>query len=409
MVNWKRNLAVVWLSQFLSIMGFCFAMPFVPYYMQELGVRNDAKLKLCVALFAAAAPLSLAVCSPIWGAVADRFGRRLMLLRANCGAALLLLAMGSVRSVEMLIFLRLFQGVLTGTFTAAQTLVSVHTPTERNGFALGALSAAVYSGLMAGAFFGGVFAERFGYSMTFRAASLLPLASALLVLVGARENFSRPARTAAQSGWLRRPRLPRIGTAWALLALLAGMAFVRQFDAPMLPLLVQEIHGSLKGAALRTGFLGGLAGLAGLLAGVLLGALADRLPPPRIGQGAALGAGLFMIPQALAQSFPFLFAARFGTVFCAGGLEPVFQVWLAKTTPEHRRGMIFGWAASARALGWVFAPLLSGAVATAFGVRAVYWCSAVLFLMLVPAIVVAARHVAAPAAAPAPDCDDDKH
>ena len=167
MVHWKQNLAVVWVSQFLSIMGFFFAIPFAPYYIQELGVQDPVKIKLWVSLFGAAAPFSLAIFSPMWGALADRYGRRLMLLRANFGAAVVLALMATVESVEALIVLRLLQGLLAGTVTAAQTMVTSTTPENRSGTALGALSAAVYSGTMAGTFLGGLFAEYVGYRLSF--------------------------------------------------------------------------------------------------------------------------------------------------------------------------------------------------------------------------------------------------
>ena len=94
-VNWKKNLAVIWLSQFLSIMGFSFAMPFAPYYIQDLGVTDPVRLKLWISVFAAAAPLTLAVFSPVWGALADRYGRRIMLLRANFAGAVVVVAVFS--------------------------------------------------------------------------------------------------------------------------------------------------------------------------------------------------------------------------------------------------------------------------------------------------------------------------
>jgi DHA1 family multidrug resistance protein-like MFS transporter len=97
-VNWKTNLAVIWVSQLLSIAGFFFALPFGPYYIQELGVHDPSRIKFWVALFGAAPPLSLAIFSPFWGMLADRYGRRLMLLRANFVAAVILGAMSMVHS-----------------------------------------------------------------------------------------------------------------------------------------------------------------------------------------------------------------------------------------------------------------------------------------------------------------------
>jgi MFS family permease len=178
-----------------------------------------------------------------------------------------------------------------------------------------------------------------------------------------------------------------------ILLLLAVMAGVRQFDAPLLGLLVQDIHGSLDGAAARTGGLAAVGGIAGMLAGFALGRLADHVHPPTIGKLSAVGAGLPMVPQGLAQGFGLLFGARFGMVFFAGGLDPVFQVWLAKVTPAEQRGATFGWACTAKSIGWIVAPLGSGMVASGFGVRSVYFVGAVLFLLLVPLIDFAVRRI----------------
>jgi MFS family permease len=277
--------------------------------------------------------------------------------------------------------------------TAAQTLVSVHTPRGRDGFALGALSTALFSGMIVGTSLGGVFADAFGYRAAFFFASFLFLCAALLVAFGVQEQFERkaasPSRAAGQS---RRPlNLAPVLPVLPLLCLIVAMAGVRQFDAPFLPLLVQDIHGGIEGAASWTGLLAGFSGVAGLLAGFFLGSLADRVPPPTIARWSAGAAGLLMLPQALAYGFGVLFPARFGMIFFAGGLDPVFLVWLTKVTPAEVRGSIFGWAATAKSVGWVAAPLASGMIASAFGLRAIYYAAALLFFALIPLISVATR------------------
>lgn len=384
-VNWKKNLAVIWLSQFFSIMGFSFALPFAPYYIQDLGVTDPVRLKLWVSVFAAATPLTLAVFSPVWGALADRYGRRIMLLRANFAGAVVVALMGLVQSVGTLIVLRLMQGVFTGTMTAAQTMVSVNTPERRSGLALGALSAAVFSGGMVGAFVGGFVADWLGFRHAFLAGGGLLLAAGLLVLFGTSESVDREGDEEDAAARLK-PAAREMEAVMPILVLIVAMAFVRQFDSAFLPLLVQEIHGSLRGVSVWTGSLSAAGGVAGLLAGPLLGRLADRISPPRIGKLSALGAGLLMIPQGLTTGFLVLFGARFGTVFCAGGLDPVFQIWLAKITPPERRGLVFGWSGTARSIGWVLAPLVSGVVAADLGIRAVFFTGAVLYIALIPAI-----------------------
>jgi len=394
MIEWKRNLVMVGLSQFFSMMGFAFAMPFAPYYIQQLGITEPNELKMWVALFTAAAPLTLAVASPIWGALGDRYGRRIMMLRANFGGMLVLSLMGLVPNVQMLIVLRLLQGTLTGTVSAAQTFVSVQSPSHRSGMVLGTLSAAVFSGSMCGAFVGGLFAEWFGYRMAFLCSGVLLLASGLLVLLGTREQFVRPIEEDGDSLEDRvRMFWGKIGPAIPILALMTAMGFVLQFDLAWLPLLVQEIHGSLKGAAFWAGSLQATGGIAGFLAGPIIGRIADRIAPPRIGKIAAFGTGLMMIVVALSQGFAQLFLGRFGATFCAGGLDPVFQIWLAKTTPAKSRGFIFGWAVTARSLGWMAAPLASGAVACIFGLRAVFFTAAACYFLLIPLIALIVRYL----------------
>jgi DHA1 family multidrug resistance protein-like MFS transporter len=382
LVNWKKNLVFVWLSQFLSIMGFAFAMPFVPYYMQELGVTDPLKLKVWVAVFGAAAPLSLAVFAPIWGVIGDRYGRRLMLLRANLGGALFLCMMGTVHSVPALVLIRAMQGVLTGTMTAAQTMVSVHTPNHRSGFALGFLNSGVFSGGMAGAFCGGIFADAFGYRNAFFLASSFLVLASLLIMFGTAEEFAPPPRDERHGRERVRNTLSRLSLLFPLLLLLGLISLLRRFDHVFVPLLVQEIHGSVQGASTRMGALFAVGCAAGLLSGIVMGHLADRMHPARLGKVAALCGGLLMLPQALVRGLPMLFMLRSGMVLCVAGLEPAFQSWLAKNTPSEQRGFVFGWGATVRALGWGMAPLISGLVASGFGTRAIFVVGGTLFLLL---------------------------
>lgn len=308
-----------------------------------------------------------------------------MLMRANFAGALVLVLMASVRHVEALVALRLVQGAFTGTVTAAQTMVAAATPNHRSGFALGALSAAVFSGMMAGAFFGGWFADGFGYRATFVAAGLLIGLAGLLVLFFTHEEFTPPTldddhRVPPPWSWRG------LGAGLPILALIAVMAGTRQFDMALLPLLVQDIHGSVAGASRWTGLLFAVASVGGLLAGPVFGHWADRAAPAGIARVCAIGAAVMMIPQGLAHAFGLLVPARFAMMFFAGGLDPVFQIWLAKITPPDRHGVVFGWSSTARSLGWFAAPLLSGLLAAALGLRAIYFVNAALFLALLPLI-----------------------
>jgi len=388
-------MAVVWTSQFLSIMGFAFALPFAAFFLQEeLGVTGGSSLKLWVALFSASTALTMAVAAPVWGLLADRYGKRIMLIRANLAGAVVMSGMGAVQTPEMLIVLRMLQGALTGTMTAAQAFLAGEMPTGRRGLAVGGLSAAVFSGSMAGAMLGGVTAHWLGYRAAFYASGGLLLASSLLVLLGTRETVvpGRRGGAAAAGAVPEAPGRRSLPSAlFGVLGLIGAVAFVRHFDRPFLPLLVQDIHGRLEGVTLWSGGLSAWGSVAGLLAGLVTGWLSDHINPLRLVIAAALLAAVFSGWQMGIHAFAVLFPVRFGTVFCAGALEPALNAWLAKRIPEQRQGVAFGLAGTTRAIGWALSPLLAGLVAAAADVRAVFGAAALGYAGLAGLFVLALR------------------
>ena len=403
MVSWKRNLAAVWLTQFCSLTAFCLSLPFAPFFIQDLGVTDPAAVKVWTAVYYSAAWLPMALMAPVWGMLADRYGRKMMMVRANTAAMIVMILMASARSVEALIMMRVLQGLFTGTVTAAATLVAGNTPVERHGTALGSLAGAVFSGAMMGQFCGGFLADRYGYRLPYLVSSAIMLVSVLIVVFLVKEEFvRRPASPPAP--W--QVRLNRLGPGKPILIIILWIALVRHFDMPYFPLLVQEAHGQLKGASSLTGTINGIASIGAMLAAVLLGRLSDRGSPAAISRVAAIGAGLFMLIIGLYPSLAVIFPARFMMAFFAAGLEPVFLAWLSRSTPEERRGAVLGLAVTARSLGWVLAPLLSAVVAVRASLRAIYLVGPLLYLLLIPIVVFVSRKLAhIPPSGKRPDVD----
>jgi len=146
METWKKTLIICWIAQLFSIMGFGFVLSFAPFYLQELGVSDPAKIRIWAGLFSSASGVTMTLVTPFWGYLADRIGRKPMVLRAGLGGAIVLFAMGMAQTPWMLITLRLLQGVFTGTITAYLTLVISKTPKERVGLAIGLINSAVFAG-----------------------------------------------------------------------------------------------------------------------------------------------------------------------------------------------------------------------------------------------------------------------
>ena len=95
MIDWRRNLALLWICQVLSLMGFSFAMPFLPLYIREMGINDPQILRLWSGMLMAGAGVSFAVMTPIWGSLSDRWGRKPMTLRANLGGAVIMVSIST--------------------------------------------------------------------------------------------------------------------------------------------------------------------------------------------------------------------------------------------------------------------------------------------------------------------------
>ena len=380
MVDWKRNLTFMWLAQFFSLVGFGFALPFVPFYFQELGVAGRGTLRIWTGLFAAGSGIPLAIAAPVWGSLADRYGRKPMSLRASLGGVVVLAGMGLARSPGMLLAFRVLQGVFTGTITANLTLVVSNTPEKRMGFAIGMMSSAVYAGDTLGPLVGGFCADLFGYRMSFLISAASLVISFLITLLFVREDFQRPTGlpaaprlrlSAARSAIL--PFLPVIG-------MIALAGFARYLAVPLYPLLVQEIALPSLGLATQTGMVNAAAGVAVVLAGIVFGRLADRGAFLRLGAACSLAAGAFTAALAAARSIAMLVPLRMAADFSYGGLDPLLNILLARRVDPDRRGLAFGLAGSVRSAAWALGGLVGGLLSAATGFWAVFLLGGALFL-----------------------------
>jgi len=384
---WRRNLVFVWFAQVLSLMGFAFAMSFAAYYIQALGVTDSDAVKMWNGLYQAAGPLAFGVMGPIWGALGDRFGRRLMMLRACLAASVIVYLMGCVSSVEQLIFLRLMQGMFTGTVSAAMTLVATTTPGRHHGVALGSLQTSIVVGWMGGSALGGYLADRIGYATTMKFGGVLLLVSALIVLLGVKEDFRKPNGEEAVSSDSDNGQAGTLVGVLPIMALFLCVSLARRFDMAILPLFVQELNGGqLAGSATRMGQLGAACSVAVALSAVVFGYLTDRLTPARIAIVSVLFGSVCTASQFLVGSFGGLVVARLCVSVAMGGLDPACQVWLTRSTIESRRGRLIGYSTSARSLGWIIASLSSAYIATRVGVRPVFLIGGALLLLMVPVI-----------------------
>ena len=387
-INWKHNLFFIWLSQFLALAGFGMCMPFIPLFMREVLQVNESMRGVYVSAFSFAGMTSLCVATAFWGVVADKFGRKLMLLRASYGAALLYPLLAFAPNVYILILTRFLCSFFSGTVNPAQTLLVSTTPQEKQGFVLGALSTATWSGNMVGYFLGGILVSYIGYRATFLSSGALYMLGAILVQFFVKDNFVRMPKTEKQ----RKTPLKELLTPYVGLILIMFMilGLSRRIDQPFIAMLVEVVNG-LDNAAYWTGIASMCAAAGGVAAGMLFGWASDHIPLPRLMIPVILVTAVACFLQAYSTNILCLMAARFLAYFAGGGMQPLLIMWLGKVTDPAKKGTFFGWSASANIFGGILSTLISGTVILACGVRGVFVAGGVLTLILLPLILIGMR------------------
>ncbi|MGH2567718.1 MAG: MFS transporter, partial [Bacteroidota bacterium] len=197
---WRRNLSIIWASQFIAMMGMSLVVPFLPFFIRDLGVESTEEVARWSGLVFAGPFFVSFFSTPVWGYLGDRYGRKAMTVRAIFGLGISQLLVGSAQSVEMLFFFRMIQGGISGFLAAALALVSANTPREQSGYAVGLLQTATSSGSVLGPLIGGSLADAVGFRPIFFIVAGLCAASGLLIMKYVREETKpRPEQSNAQS------------------------------------------------------------------------------------------------------------------------------------------------------------------------------------------------------------------
>jgi len=392
-VNWRRNLAALWLAELTAILGFSFAFPFLPLFLhQDLHIPNGPQLSFWSGISAGTTGFALALTSPIWGRLADRYGRKPMLVRAMIGGGISVGLMGLSQSALQLTVLRGVQGASSGTVAAATALVATETPAPHLAWALGILSSAISLGSAAGPAAGGLAANLVGLRAIFLGGGVLLLLATVPVLLLVRESPRRIART-AQPRTMEVLRLARTGTVGALAVLMVGQGLQQTSYAAAQQLVVLRLLEltTPNEAKSLTGITFAAAGIATALASLTYSRLLRRSNyRTLITIGSAL-LGLALLGTAAGVTPPLVIATFVVASFFSGALIPAFGAMIGLEVPAIVQATVFGVASSAISLGFGLGPLMGGFVASAAGVRAGLVVAAALALILTALVGIGAR------------------
>ena len=389
-VNWKKNLIVVWLSQFLAMIGFGCCMPFIPLFLRDqLGIVNDQLRGFYVSVYYFSGMTSLCIASAVWGILADRFGRKLMLLRASYAAALFYPLFALSPNIYVLLVIRFICSFLAGTVNPAQTLLVATTPPEKHGFVLGTFSTSIWGGNMLGYMTGGLVVHYFGYTAAFMTCGVIYLISGALVHIFAEEHFVRPVRTAAakKTPIIRGAFTP--GILWLMLMFLL-MGLGRRVEEPFVAMQVELVHGKAD-AAFYTGIASAAAALGGVISGILIGKLCDRYPPAKLAVPIVAVTALATLGQAYSAGIAMFIVTRFFTYLAAGGIQPVLQVMLSRIITPETRGTYFGWTNSVNMAGGILCAFISAPLAYYSTVRGIFAAGALIIALMIPLMYPTAR------------------
>ncbi|MFN2165728.1 MAG: MFS transporter [Anaerolineae bacterium] len=388
MDRWKRTFVSSFIAQVLSVIGFSFVLPFLPFFIRELGVADEAQQAWWSGIVLAASGVTFFLCGPLWGALADRWGRKPMVVRAMFAGTVVLYLMSCVQTVGQLLLCRLAQGATTGTIAASVALVASVTPQRRSGFALGMMQAAVFLGVAVGPLIGGILADLFGYRVTFRIGAGIVFIGGLLNWLGAHEDFSPPARDgtglSVRGLFAQRPFLVGVGV-------LLLVRFSNTMTNPSFPLIVRDILPSDDRLNSVTGMVIASAALTGAVAAAWLGHVGDRLGFRRVLVTCAVGAAVMSALHAPARSIPMLTVVHLLFGLAIAGILPAANAIIQSAIDRRHIGKAYGWATSISMSGIALGPLIGGYVGRDFGLRAPFLLAALFQLLLAVAALFALR------------------
>ncbi len=384
--GWKFTLGIVFAAQFFSAIGFSMVFPFLPLYIESLDSRLALSTEALAGLVIAVQSVTMMIAAPIWGVVADRFGRKKMILRAMVGGGIFMIMMGFVQSAEQLIVLRALQGMVTGTVSANNALVAANTPRERVGFAMGALQLGLWSGVAVGPLLGGVLADLFGYSVPFVATAVLLLIGALVISLGVQENFRPPKEQTAIHpaafllGW--KMILKTSGVRMVLLMrFLVGLA--RAIIIPIAPLFVVSlIISETETNNTYAGLMLAVSSATSTFGAVYLGSLGDRISHRKVLFWCALIAMALYIPQVFVANVWQLLILQGMAGIAGGGLVAAPSALLSRYTDKGSAGAVYGLDNSVWSASKAVAPLLGATIAIWIGMRGAFAASALVFGMI---------------------------
>lgn len=381
---WRRTLYIVWAAQFIAMLGMSFVVPFLPFYVRALGVTDESSVALWSGLIFAGPFLPAFILTPVWGFLGDKYGYKLMTVRAVFGLALSQLLIGLAPTVEILLLFRMVQGAISGFLAAALTLVSSHAPRHRSGYAIGMLQTATSSGSVLGPFLGGMMADAIGYRSVFFLVAGMCTITAVIIMVYVSEPKRDPStpthRISLQSNIRFVWNSPALRLGVILIVLSQSAVFLVQ---PVFALYIDSMFSSAEYIATVAGAIFAVAGIFTVLSAPWWGRRNDEKSMRKNLSIAFAGAATAYVLHFFIHHPVPLVLIRSLLGFCLGGMLPSLYAYVNKHSTIPRRGGILGVATSGNTLAHLIGAPLGGLIGAQIGVRSVFLFAGIILMTAV--------------------------
>ena len=377
---WRRNQFTIILTIFVTLLGFYFVTPFLPLYLQDLGVADPRQAALWAGLTLGVAPLLTSIASPFWGMMADRYGYKLMLQRSLVLFVLITVLMGLARHPWQLFVLRAAHGLLGGFGALSMTLVSITAPQDRMSEAMSMVQSARVLGAAVGPIMGGVLADSLGIRYSFFVTAGMCALALLIITWGARTDIATGAMASATKGG-RPPWRVLMGISGfsTLLILLLTIHSLGMSLGPVLPLYVLTLGVPTQSIASVAGLAVGLAAVANALAALAVGRWGGRYSMPVLLLMVLASGALWSFLLAAVMAVGPMLALVVLLGMTSGSALTLAYTIGAYLIPEGYRGIGIGVLTSATMLGAAIGPFLAGGIATV-SLRSVFLVNSGLYL-----------------------------
>jgi MFS family permease len=381
---WRRNLKVLPVSNLLVSLGFAISWPFLPLIVRELGVHQ--RLDTWIGHMALGFYAVSFIMNPIWGGIADHYGRKIMVLRASLGMGFFMMLVPFAPTPTGFALVLMLIAVFNGSTAAGMALLVANTPPPRIGRAVSLAQTGALAGQTLGPAAGAVLATLVAQQhRLFWASGALLLLAGLLVAV-----FVREVKPVAPGPW----RIQWLGSLRELAAApkMAPLFFLSFLFAvmwsgsvPVMSLYVLELLASQPHqSASEAWWIGAVAlglGLSAVVAMPLWGRVLDRRDPSRVLTIATAGAAVSQLPLVVLETPLQLVLARVAFGLSAAAMQPAIVRLLKDHAPRGMDARAISYATSFQFIAMGLGPFAAGLISPVLGLRAYFALTVLLALV----------------------------